>query len=281
MSGGVSTLIFGVRMLLEVRGDFVVVKLDMSNGFNAVSRSVLLRRLGEVPALAHWVPFLHALSGPGSDLLLGRLAMRLFEGELRADSSEGTQQGLPPSSMAFSVAIQPELVALDAELAAMGGAARAITDDVFLMYSRGERLLGGTERARATVLGSEYEQAVRSFKRTVADMEKAKARMEDLKARKEATERLARERLRERRQRPRQGRRWGPQCSSQGRLQCMRRLVWALQGSKRQNGAVQSEPCTCTLRVVFMYVCVCVYVCTTPPLLSLTALPTRPWARTG
>ena len=78
------------------RGDFVVVKLDMSNGFNAVSRSVLLRRLGEVPALAHWVPFLHALSGPGSDLLLGRLAMRLFEGELRADSSEGTQQGLPP-----------------------------------------------------------------------------------------------------------------------------------------------------------------------------------------
>ena len=38
MSGGVSTLVFGVRMLLEVRGDFeVVVKLDMSNGFNAVS----------------------------------------------------------------------------------------------------------------------------------------------------------------------------------------------------------------------------------------------------
>ena len=118
-------------MLLEVRGDFVVVRLDMSNGFNAVSRSVLLRRLGEVPALAHWVPFLHALSGPGSDLLLGRLAMRLFEGEVRADSSEGTQQGLPPSSMAFSVAIQPELLGLDGELAAVGGAARAITDDVY------------------------------------------------------------------------------------------------------------------------------------------------------
>ena len=131
VSGGVSTLIFGVRMLLEVRGDFVVVRLDMSNGFNAVSRSVLLRRLGEVPALAHWVPFLHALSGPGSDLLLGRLAMRLFEGEVRADSSEGTQQGLPPSSMAFSVAIQPELLGLDGELAAVGGAARAITDDVY------------------------------------------------------------------------------------------------------------------------------------------------------
>ena len=75
-------------------------------------------------ALGAVLPFLHALSGPGSDLLLGRMAVRLFEGEMRADSSEGTQQGLPPSSMGFSEAIHPELVALDAELAAMGGGAR-------------------------------------------------------------------------------------------------------------------------------------------------------------
>ena len=96
VSGGISILVFGVRMLLELRDGFVVVKLDMSNGFNAVSRSVLLRRMSEVPAIAHWVPFLHALSGPGSDLLVGLLAARLFEDAVvrRADSSEGHSAGL-------------------------------------------------------------------------------------------------------------------------------------------------------------------------------------------
>ena len=104
----------------------------MRNGYNAVSsRSVLLRRLADVPVLAHWVPFLHALSAGGGDLLVGQLAVRLFEWHARADSSEGTQQGLPPSSPAFCIAIQPELADLDAELAAAGGCARAIMDDVY------------------------------------------------------------------------------------------------------------------------------------------------------
>jgi hypothetical protein len=65
--------------------------------------------------------------------------------------------------------------------------------EVRVTGSRGERLLGGTERARATVLGSEYEQSLRSIKRLEADLQKAKARSADLKAKKEATERLARE----------------------------------------------------------------------------------------
>ena len=65
--------------------------------------------------------------------------------------------------------------------------------DVSLTGSRGEQLLGGTERARAKVLGSEFDQAVRAFKRCQADLELKRARMEDLKARKDATERLARE----------------------------------------------------------------------------------------
>ena len=74
VSGGLSILVHGVRMLVEMERGFVVVKLDMRNGYNAVSRSVLLRRLSHHPQLAHWVPFLHLLSGPGSDLLVGQLA---------------------------------------------------------------------------------------------------------------------------------------------------------------------------------------------------------------
>ena len=65
--------------------------------------------------------------------------------------------------------------------------------EVRVTGSRGERLLGGTERARATVLGSELDQSLRAEKRLEADLKKQKARSADLKAKKEATERLARE----------------------------------------------------------------------------------------
>ena len=49
----------------------------------------------------------------------------------RGDSSEGTQQGFATSSATFSVAIHPELVALDAELRPFGRCARAIMDDIY------------------------------------------------------------------------------------------------------------------------------------------------------
>ena len=98
-----------LRLLLEQHGEFVVVRLGMRNGYNAASRSVLLRRLSESPRLAHLAPFIHALSAGGTDLLLGSMRQRLFPEQQRADSSEGTQQGLPPSSLLFCVGIQPEL----------------------------------------------------------------------------------------------------------------------------------------------------------------------------
>ena len=51
VSGGISVFIHGIRLVLELHNTFVVVRLDMSNGFNACSRSVLLRRLSEHAAL--------------------------------------------------------------------------------------------------------------------------------------------------------------------------------------------------------------------------------------
>ena len=133
VSGGLSIMIHGVRLLLEQHGDFVVVRLDMRNGYNAASRSVLLRRLSESPRLAHLAPFIHALSAGGTDLLLGSMRQRLFPEQQRADSSEGTQQGLPPSSLLFCVGIQPELRSLDAELTPYGGCARGDMDDIYAM----------------------------------------------------------------------------------------------------------------------------------------------------
>ena len=65
------------------------------------------------------------------------LCKRLFNGQLEpggtegGDSSEGVQQGMALSSLVFCIAMHPELVALDAELSAVGGCARAIMDDVY------------------------------------------------------------------------------------------------------------------------------------------------------
>jgi len=128
VSSGISILIHGIRLVLEQHPTFVVVKLDLKNCFNALSRSVMLRRMASHPRLAHLVPFLHALGATPTDLLVG--GEKLF-GTDRAGSEEGVLQGMGLSSLACCVCIHPELCALDAELKKYGGCARAITDDVY------------------------------------------------------------------------------------------------------------------------------------------------------
>lgn len=132
VSGGISVLIHGIRLILEVKHTFVCVRLDMSNGYNACSRSVLLRRLSEHAGLEHMVPPLHALGAEAPDLLIGARRQRLFGDAARGDSEEGTGQGQPHSSLAFCTCIQPELRALSQELEPFDGGARAIMDDVYV-----------------------------------------------------------------------------------------------------------------------------------------------------
>ena len=161
ISGGISVLVFGVRCLLELHPGFVVVRLDLRNGFNAVARAAMLRRMAEQPRLAHLVPFMHALLHAPTDLFVS-VAERLFGGAIgggRGDSHEGTQQGFAVSSGAFSVAIQPELRALDEELATYGGSARAIMDDGYAVGPP-EVVFPALERFAASLL--EMTQACRS-----------------------------------------------------------------------------------------------------------------------
>ena len=133
MSGGISSVIHGARTLLELRKGFVAVKLDMTHGYGSIWRAASLRRLAQQPRLAHLVPLLHALGASPSDVRVGRLRQRLFaqvaERAQHGDMSEGWWQGLSLASLVFCVAIHPEVVALDAELAEYGGAARFIMDD--------------------------------------------------------------------------------------------------------------------------------------------------------
>ena len=128
--GGMHAFIHGMRLLLEQRGDFVVVKIDLRNAFNSISRSAMLRRLARHPRLARLCPLLHALLSCATELRVGAARQPLFPAGGRGDSSEGTQQGMAQSMLAFCVAIQPELEALDRELAVVGGCARGIADDI-------------------------------------------------------------------------------------------------------------------------------------------------------
>jgi hypothetical protein len=94
--------------------------------------------MGLHPRLAHLVPFLHALLAAPTDLYVGGQApggQRLFDVVVAAvgrdgNSEQGIWQGFNLASAAFCVGIQPELRALDAELAPFGGMARGQMDDV-------------------------------------------------------------------------------------------------------------------------------------------------------
>ena len=129
VKGGLSILVHGMRIALELNPRWVVVKIDIRNAFNECSRAVMLRRLSRLRSLQHWIPMLHRLWGPETMLLVGQLLSELFEGERPGGSSEGTQQGTPPSAPGFCVSIHNEIVALDKELNEAGGFARFIADD--------------------------------------------------------------------------------------------------------------------------------------------------------
>jgi len=148
-------LIIGLRELLDAEPSIGVFTLDISNAFNSVSRAAVLRQLsdgsvpGKIGALARLA---HATLGPQAPVFAGGGSGGAPLTQLLFRSSEGVQQGSVEGSYFFAAAIQPALVALDAELTAVGGAARAGHDDVYAVgplalvaaaLSRFERALAG------------------------------------------------------------------------------------------------------------------------------------------
>ena len=111
VSGGISVLIHGIRLILEVRQTFVCVRLDMSNGYNACSRSVLLRRLSEHAGLEHMVPPLHALGAEAPDLLIGARRQRLFPDAARGDCLGGGRGAGAATLLACLLHVHPARVA--------------------------------------------------------------------------------------------------------------------------------------------------------------------------
>ena len=141
VQAGISILVHGMRHVLTIHPSFVIVKLDLKNAFNIISRAVMLRRVVQSRALGFLAPFLHLLDGPEALLLVGSLLDDLFadhtaygmgaDDSRRGGSAEGGRQGAPSVPPSFCIGIQPELRALDEELRVVGGLARAILDDIY------------------------------------------------------------------------------------------------------------------------------------------------------
>jgi len=61
---GLSILIFGVRFLLEVHPEWVVVRVDLRNAHNEVKRLALVRRMADAEHMGSLVPLLWAAASP-------------------------------------------------------------------------------------------------------------------------------------------------------------------------------------------------------------------------
>ena len=88
---GGGKLVNSVRMLSEERRDFVVIKIDMRNAFNEVSRTAMIETLEKEPTLQHiaW----HAAT-----------VVALYGGQLWGEAKEGTAPGDPDSGLLVCVA---------------------------------------------------------------------------------------------------------------------------------------------------------------------------------
>ena len=94
VSGGISILYHGLRLLLVVHPDFLVVRIDLRNAYNKSRRAQVLQRMAAVPGVASLVPLMHAMYGPAGIIVLPD-GSRLFAGSDRGDFEEGLPQGSP------------------------------------------------------------------------------------------------------------------------------------------------------------------------------------------
>ena len=121
-------LVHSVRLMAEaMRGkrDWVVVKLDVANAHNEVSRAAVVEVLESVPELQH-------LAQHAATCLSGHQGLEV-KGELWGRNGEGESQGDPEASPLFCVAWHPIVKELDSKLAAVGGKSLFGNDDGYLI----------------------------------------------------------------------------------------------------------------------------------------------------
>ena len=116
-----------IRTTLQQRPNFVVVKVDVSNAFNACTRAAMLAAIERHPEVSRLLPLYAAILVPESKLWMRGTNGDLEEIDKRC--AEGGHQGCSATGAAFCLAIHPAVEAADHALGACGGFARFFADD--------------------------------------------------------------------------------------------------------------------------------------------------------
>ena len=122
---GGAKLVHQVRMMSEKNPNMVVVKVDMRNAHNEVSRAAVLEALEREPSLRHLAWHQATCQASHTGLETG--------GKLWGWAGEGQSQGDPEAGAWFCVAWHLEVRELNAILSAHGGMARFGNDDGYLI----------------------------------------------------------------------------------------------------------------------------------------------------
>ena len=123
-TAGGHKLVHSVRMAAEFHRSWVVVKLDLKNAHNEMSRAATLEELEAEPTLRHLAWHAAMVLAPNNSLET--------RGEVWGEQEEGNIQGDPEASGFFCVGLHRNVRTLDGEVAQAGGFARLGNDDGYV-----------------------------------------------------------------------------------------------------------------------------------------------------
>ena len=123
--GGCTKLYHSINTLLDLRRDFICVKLDCKNAFNSCSRARLVKVLSEEPSLRH-------LASHAATSLAAPTALE-DRGELFGWSEDGFPQGCPEAAPEYCVSWQEQVVEMDQAVSQDGGCSLMLMDDGYVV----------------------------------------------------------------------------------------------------------------------------------------------------
>jgi len=117
-------LAMGLRMVLHLRGRFILISIDIINAYNKIKRAAVVDAHMRHTHFVMWVPCWRSKLGSSSQLWAGKDYM---------EHHEDIVQGSPISSSGFSFTIHKRVKEADMRLVELGGCARFGIDDGYMI----------------------------------------------------------------------------------------------------------------------------------------------------
>ena len=124
--GGIAKFVKGIQLHMEEFPSHIAVTVDLENAFNLLRRALALEEYLKHETLRPLARLAWAALSPKSPIFGQGM-------NLGFKSETGGQQGDPPSSLAFCLAVHPYLVEADETLKKSKGFAAGDMDDIVLM----------------------------------------------------------------------------------------------------------------------------------------------------